>query len=175
MTKGFLTSATRSDIVIFACGNLSRGDDAIGPLLLERLEEWLNAQGIQEDFELIYDYQFQIEHALDLEGRKLALFIDASVSATAPFEFYHALASKDVAYTSHTLSPEAVLGVWHKIKGETCPPSFVLSVRGERFELGENLTQSAQQHRDAAFEYLRQLCQMPQPDIWMKLSAEFKY
>ena len=163
-----LISAPRPQVVVLACGNLSRGDDAIGPLLLERLEAWLKVQGMQEDFELIYDYQFQIEHALDLEGRQLALFIDASVSAAAPFEFYRAKANTDMAHTSHTLSPEAVLGVWHKIKKEEAPPSFVLSVRGHAFELGDGMTQCAQQNLDAAFQYLIQLCQRPEPDVWGK-------
>jgi Ni,Fe-hydrogenase maturation factor len=29
-------------VLILACGNPSRGDDALGPLLLERLQNWLD-------------------------------------------------------------------------------------------------------------------------------------
>lgn len=154
------------DVVIFACGNLSRGDDAIGPLLIERLEEKLQAQALAQCFELIYDYQFQIEHALDLEQRKLALFIDASVSSKAPFEFYRAQASTDVAHTSHMLSPEAVLGVWQKIQKVEAPASFVLSVRGESFELGESLSQGASHNLEEAFVFLLELCQRPLLEEW---------
>ncbi len=71
-------------VVVFAVGNRSRGDDAIGPLLLERLDAWLAGDGRGADFELIDDFQLQIEHALDLAGRRLALFIDAGDGHAAP-------------------------------------------------------------------------------------------
>ena len=67
----------RAPIVVFAVGNPSRGDDAIGPELCGRLENWLKNAGLAERVELIEDFQLNIEHALDLEGRELALFIDA--------------------------------------------------------------------------------------------------
>ena len=61
---------------------ISRGDDGLGPLLLARIAEagWDNA-------ELIEDFQLQIEHALDLQGADLALFIDAGKDTPAPFSF----------------------------------------------------------------------------------------
>ena len=56
-------------LVIFAVGNPSRGDDALGPELLARLSAWLESKGKQENVELIEDFQLQIEHALDLQDR----------------------------------------------------------------------------------------------------------
>ena len=49
-------------VVVFAVGNPSRGDDALGPLLMAGLEQqdW---PGVQ----LVSDFQLQIEHALDLD------------------------------------------------------------------------------------------------------------
>ena len=78
----------QSGVVVLAAGNRSRGDDAIGPLLLERLACWLAAAGRSGEFDLIDDYQLQIEHALDLQGRRLALFIDAGWRTPAPLAFY---------------------------------------------------------------------------------------
>lgn len=160
-------------VVVFACGNLSRGDDALGPRLLERLEQWLEAEGRQQAFELIYDYQLQIEHALDLEGRTLALFIDAGDKTPSPFRFYPAQASAGVAHTSHALPPEAVLGVWHKISPERKPPpAFVLCVRGVHFGLGEPMSEEAKAHEEAAFAFLQSLCRAPDPASWQTLAAE---
>ncbi len=62
-------------VVVFAVGNPSRGDDALGPLLMAWLEQQARP-GVQ----LVGDFQLQIEHALDLEGHPLALFIDADGS-----------------------------------------------------------------------------------------------
>ena len=82
-------------VVILACGNPSRGDDALGPILLDRLQAWLESAGcagLADDFELIGDFQLQVEHALDLIGRRLALFIDAGQQTPAPFVFRRAQA-----------------------------------------------------------------------------------
>ncbi len=57
--------------------------------------------------DLLTDYQLQIEHAVDLERRECVLFVDASVSATAPYEFYRLQAERDSSYTTHAMSPVA--------------------------------------------------------------------
>jgi len=154
-------------IVVLAAGNRSRGDDAIGPLLLERLASWLAAGGRCGDFELIDDYQLQIEHALDLQGRRLALFIDAGWRTPAPLEFYAVAAMPAPAGSStHALSPQAVLEVYRKIALAEPPPAFVLCVRGERFELGAGLSEPAKAHMEAAWRQLALLCEQPEAARW---------
>jgi hydrogenase maturation protease len=159
--------------VVFASGNRSRGDDAIGPLLLERLASWLAQQGRSGEFALIDDYQLQIEHALDLRGRRLALFIDAGWRTPAPLQFYLAAsapASPDA--NTHSLSPEGVLDVYRQVLRADPPPSFVLCVRGECFELGEGLSRQAQAHMGAAWRQLQRLCRRPEAQRWRTLAAQ---
>ena len=55
-------------VLIFAVGNESRGDDALGPLLLRELDAWLTASKSSEQFELLEDFQLQIEHARNCRG-----------------------------------------------------------------------------------------------------------
>lgn len=153
-------------VVIFACGNPSRGDDALGPVLLERLQTWLDAEGLTGGFELIADFQLQIEHALDLAGRDLALFIDAGSNSQAPFVFRKVSAQPMGSHSTHALPPESVLAVFPRICDETPPAAFVLCVRGDQFELGEGLSQSAQAHAEASFELLKYLCRNPQAPVW---------
>lgn len=157
----------QSGVVVFAVGNRSRGDDAIGPLLLERLGAWL-AGGLQRSgFELIDDYQLQIEHALDMRGKRLALFIDAGLNTPAPFRLYP-IAPADAAArgSTHALSPEGVLSVYRSLEGAEPPPSFVLCVRGERFELGEALSVEAEANFAAAWQRLTMLCACPDAASW---------
>jgi hydrogenase maturation protease len=162
----------QSGVVLFSAGNRSRGDDAIGPLLLERLAPWLFAEGRAEAFELIDDYQLQIEHALDLQGRRLALFIDAGHDTPAPFNFYQiGPVTGEPPGSTHSLSPEGLLGIYRQIAGAAPPPSFVLCVRGERFELGEGLSNEAEGHLEAAWQQLRQLCREPDPGRWRAFSG----
>ena len=152
-------------VVILACGNPSRGDDALGPLLLDRLQEWLDAAGLAEGFELISDFQWQIEHALDLVGRRLALFIDAGMQTPAPLRFGPVPAIDAAIPGTHALSPAAVLAVLPRI-AQPAPPAFVLCVAGECFELGEGLSTAASRHAGRAFELLQALCRSPRIDAW---------
>jgi len=130
-------------VVIFAVGNPSRGDDAIGPELCGRLGKWLEIEGLADQFKLIEDFQLQIEHALDLQDRRLALFIDAGANTPAPFTFQRIAPATGIAHTTHELPPEAVLQVYLQTEFIEPPPAFVLCVRGEQFELGEPLSPAA--------------------------------
>ena len=87
--------------MLFGYGNLSRGDDALGPLLLEYVESHCNLESI----EILSDFQLQIEHALDLENRSLVLFVDASVSCVSAFDFAMLEPARDKSYTTHAMSP----------------------------------------------------------------------
>jgi hydrogenase maturation protease len=157
-------------LVVFAVGNPSRGDDAIGPLLLDRLGIWLAAEGLVERCELIEDFQLQIEHCLDLRGRQLALFIDAGTGTPAPYAFRRVAPTAAFTHSTHALEPEAVLQVYALTEGNPPPPAFVLCVRGECFELGAPLSQAAENHAAAAFDLLKTLCRNPDPDGWAALA-----
>ncbi|PKO33337.1 MAG: homospermidine synthase [Betaproteobacteria bacterium HGW-Betaproteobacteria-7] len=156
-------------VVVFAVGNPSRGDDAIGPLLLERLAAWLAAEGLDGHFDLVEDFQLQIEHSLDLQGRRLALFIDAGVQTPVPYSFLRIAPASGFAHTTHELPPEAVLQVFRQTEAAEPPPAFTLCVSGERFELGEPLSPAAEAHAAAAFATLGQLCRDSHAAAWERL------
>lgn len=157
-------------VVVFAIGNPSRGDDALGPHLCGRLVEWLENAGLAGDFEVFEDFQLNIEHALDLAGRRLALFIDAGTGTPAPFHFYPVSAQREISHSSHALPPESVLQVFEQTMGGKPPPAYVLCVRGEDFALGAPLSAAASQHAVAACEFLFSLCQQPSPAYWQAVA-----
>jgi hydrogenase maturation protease len=134
-------------VLVFGWGNLSRGDDALGPLFVERLRTLVaRLPGVA----FLEDYQLQIEHALDLVGRKQVLFVDASLSARAPFEASSLSATPDQSFTTHALSPQALMQVFQEVQDEAPPPCTLLAIHGERFELGEPPTPQAIANLDAA-------------------------
>jgi len=143
-------------VVVFAVGNPSRGDDAIGPELGARLE----AEDLTE-VEVIMDFQLQVEHALDLEGRDLAIFVDAAVDVEPPYELKQVRPSRDRSHTSHALSPAAVLETFERCTGRAAPPAWVLAVRGDAFELGAGLSPAARENVEAAWRILRALSAGP--------------
>ena len=91
---------------------------------------------------IIEDFQLQVEHALDLDGRERVLFVDASVACASPFEAATIEAAPDAGFTTHALSPQAVLQVYRRLYGRDAPPATLLAIRGLRFELGEGLTRT---------------------------------
>ena len=152
-------------IVLFGYGNPSRGDDALGPLLLERAEAWLPGQpGLS--VEPVADFQLQIEHALDLQGRDLALFLDADVACPTPYSLRRAMPVQDTSYSTHELSPGAVLHVYREVTGQHPPPAYILSMRGEQFELGEPLSAGATGNLDAAWVMLQELLLDGRLEAW---------
>jgi hydrogenase maturation protease len=153
-------------VTVFGVGNTARGDDGLGPLLLERLREagWEGREWLR----LIEDAQLQIEHALDLQRCDIALFVDASVDAPAPFSFEEIAnpGGHRMATMSHALAPADVMHTLATIGRAAPPPAFVLGIRGEHFELGEGLSAAAVDGLAAATELVLELLQTPHLDGW---------
>ncbi|MBL9110068.1 MAG: hypothetical protein JNM74_12375, partial [Myxococcales bacterium] len=55
---------TRAPVLVIGIGNPSRGDDALGPAVVARLEELLRAELAGGQVETLVDFQLQIEHTL---------------------------------------------------------------------------------------------------------------
>ncbi len=134
-------------ILVFAIGNESRGDDALAPLLVRSLEGAAETAG---RVELIEDYQLQVEHVTDLAGRSAVLFVDADMSCVEPFHFSEIAAAHDHSYTSHAMTPFALLHSYRQVYGEDAPPAFLMRIRGYGFELGDPLSDAASANLEQA-------------------------
>lgn len=142
----------KAQILVLGWGNLSRGDDALGPLFVAGLQERLPPDLLCQ-VEFLDDYQLQVEHALDLEGRRHVLFVDASLDCIPPFSANTVLARRDTTYTSHALSAEALMQVFEDLHGHAAPAATLLAVRGELFELGEPLSAMANANLQIALDW----------------------
>jgi len=141
--------------LVIGIGNASRGDDALGPALIEALE----AAG--SPAELMDVYQLQPEHALDLAHRPAVLIVDA-VDASRPdlagpegVRLAPLQPGRDASWSSHALSPAALLQLCidlHPDAPQAIPPVWLLSIAAERFELGAGLTDAAQQRLQRAIQ-----------------------
>jgi hydrogenase maturation protease len=135
--------------LIIGIGNPSRGDDALGPLLIERL-----AGRVGPEVELLTDFQLQVEHVLDLAGRQEVIIADAAASGPAPFRFQPVAAREDDTLSTHRLSPAALLAAYRRYHGTPPPPCHVLAIRGYEFELGRPLSAQAEANLQAALRLL---------------------
>ncbi|MCU0969557.1 MAG: hydrogenase maturation protease [Rubrivivax sp.] len=142
-------------LLILAVGNPSRGDDALGPVLVERLL----AEGVGRDggIELLTDFQLQVEHALDLAGRRAVLFVDAAwpCPAAAGGTPQRIVADEAAPLSSHALRPQAVLRVFERVHGAPAPPAWLLAIEGASFELGAPLSDAATAGLDTALAAVR--------------------
>lgn len=123
-------------LLVLAWGNPSRGDDALGPLLAERLQAHAQVAGWVDRVEVLTDFQLQVEHALDLVGRERILFVDAALDLAQPFTVRPLQPARGGGIGSHALAPEAVLQVYQDLHGCAPPPATLLAVRASAFELG---------------------------------------
>ena len=126
-------------------GNPSRGDDALFPLVAERLQALA-----LPDVEVLTDFQLQVEYLLDLTGRSEVVFVDASVSAAEPFELARLRPLRDRTITTHAMSPASLLEAYPGFAVEPAPPARVAAIRAYSFELGEPLSAKAAANPEAA-------------------------
>jgi hydrogenase maturation protease len=150
-------------LLLFGYGNPGRGDDALGPELITRIEE-MQFAGV----ECQNDMQLQVEHVTDLDGCDQVLFVDADMSCAEPFEFSEISAAKDDSYTSHAMSPAALLHASRRVYGKDAPPAFLLRIRGYDFELGDPLTNQASVNLEAAMKLVVELCASVSLPMWRK-------
>ncbi len=129
-------------LLVFGWGNRSRGDDSLGPLFVEELRRRVGADAPAR-VEFLDDFQLQIEHALDLAERERVLFVDACRTAAAPFEVMPVRAARDLSYTTHEMSPQAVLQVFADFYRRPPPRCTLLAIRGDQFELGTSPSAAA--------------------------------
>ena len=147
--------------LVFAWGNPSRGDDALGPLFGEHFETLAARHPEWGDIEVLTDFQLQVEHALDLQLRQRVLFVDASASAQSACTLTRITAAKDVSFTTHAISPQSVMQVYAELEECEPPPCWLLAIRGETFELGEPLSANALQHLHAALGMAAEWISLP--------------
>ena len=162
-------SQTRSKVLITAWGNTSRGDDALGPALLQRLQAWADSSGIAGRFEWVEDFQLQIDHALNLEGKTLALYIDAGQNTATPFSFLPISPLQQPWHTTHAMPPESVLAVFERMAKKPPCPAFTLCLKGEDFGIREKLSAAAQNHLESALVFAQTLLKNPTPQAWLAL------
>ena len=141
-------------ILILTCGNPSRGDDALGSALHDMIEAHKRETGGLDEVEVLTDFQLQIEHTVDLEGRECVIFADASINCAEPFELNPLAPARDDTFTTHAMSPASVLSVYAEVNGRQPPRAYMLEIRAYEFGLGKEMTEGARANLQQAFAHI---------------------
>jgi hypothetical protein len=112
----------------------------------------------------------QPEHATDLDGRDLALFVDASRGLPSPIAFTEVEPRRDATFTTHGMSPAAVLAAFRAAFGREPPPAFQLAISGVGFELGAPMSNGAERHLVAALALFARLASTPAAAAWRQFA-----
>ena len=125
-------------ILIIGFGNPAREDDGLGPAAAEIVDK-SNISGVDVDI----DYQLSVEHAADIAEHGVVVFVDASVNTAAPFIFKKVTAKHVESFSSHSVSPEQVLGLAQSLF-DAKTDGYMLGIRGYSFEMfKETMTEKA--------------------------------
>ncbi len=135
-------------ILLYAYGNPGRQDDGLGDALAQMIEKD-NLPGVTVDS----NYQLNIEDAAIVAEHDTVVFADASVNSAEPFEFSSITPSKEIAFTTHALSPQSVLALCEDVYKKT-PPAYLLAIRGYEWEMEEPMTEKAKKNLDEAYQFI---------------------
>jgi hydrogenase maturation protease len=148
-------------ILLYGYGNPGRGDDGLGPALVEAVAA-LDLPGTAVDA----NYQLAVEDAAEIGAYATVVFADAALDGPAPFCFSRIddstieRAGWRVGYlagwTSHSVFPGQVVALAHQLFGSQVG-AYILGIRGYDFgELNEGLSAGATANLARAIAFVRE-------------------
>ncbi len=167
-------------ILILGYGNPGRGDDALGPLLVEELERRRAASvrtahdaaaagetpGDEPSFatpavaapavDLVWSYELAAEHAYDLSQHDLVICVDAARRQAEGVRLRSVRPSRSVTFSTHTMTPASVLALARELY-RAKPHVYLLTIRGYRWGLREGLSPGAEINIAAAVKTIEEI------------------
>lgn len=127
--------------LVYGYGNPGRQDDGLGIMLVEQWENWAKTHGITHmDFE--YNYQLNIEDAYLIQSYDKVVFVDATVAEINHIMLERVVPTSKTEFTMHAMYPGFILHLCESLYSKS-PETFLLSIKGYEFELGEAVTERA--------------------------------
>lgn len=138
--------------LLIGYGNPGRLDDGLGPALARHAAA-MAVPGLTVETH----YQLAVEHAELAAGFDVVIFADAALGSVEPFEFQPLEPRTTIAFSTHHVSPETILGLAHGLF-QSRVRGYSLAIRGYDFDdFGERLSPRAQENLAAAVGHLQSL------------------
>ena len=151
-------------LLIIGYGNPARGDDALGPSVAEHIES-LKLLRPWQHIDVLTEYQLQIENVMDLADYQTVLFIDADTQSNNPYRLARCEPEVGQSYTSHALTPDALLAVYQQVYKTAPPACYLLKIAGHAFELGQPLSSIATENLRLAKAFVEHCCQRSEQSV----------
>ncbi len=140
-------------ILVYGYGNPGRQDDVLGIKLADTISGWA-LQNHYSFIETDSNYQLNIEDASAIYDRDLVIFADASQEVMDDYLFTRIYPDSKVSYTMHHVKPEYIQYLCNEIY-QTVPESFLLHIKGYRWDFLGELTGQAEANLNKAVDFLK--------------------
>lgn len=131
------------DLLVIGCGNILRGDDALGPVLVRRLHQ----RGVPDGVRLVDGGTSGMDVAFGMRGASRVIVVDAAATGAEPGTTYRVPAAElaDLpplsGLHSHNFRWDHALSLAHWLLGPHCPEDItVLLVEVAQVEPGAELS-----------------------------------
>ena len=147
-----MTLSGNDKVLLIGYGNPAREDDGLGPAAAQAIEK-LDIEGVSVDS----NYQLTVEDAASVARHDVVVFVDAAVRGENPVMFYELEPKSSESFTSHSVEPEAILGLTHDLFNAQTR-GFMLAIRGYSFDMfKEEMTTEALNNLEAAIKFITPL------------------
>ena len=150
-------------ILVYGYGNPGRQDDGLGIALATQLEKWA-AENQITDIRFDNNYQLNIEDAEAISNHDLVIFADASEEEIDDFCLSVVDGTGKLAFTTHSASPSYILKLCQELFQKD-PLVLLLHIKGYAWEFKEGLSHRAEENLKAAYSYMTDMLQGPEPAI----------
>lgn len=142
--------------LIVGYGNILRGDDGIGPYVIDLLRDHVGDRA-----KLLTLPQLDISLALDIKESDLTIFVDAQTGVFDDLVYVERVypssrSNPSFSYTSHLISVPFLLELiqqWYNVT----PVCYLVMVKGMDFSLSEKISQPAKEAAQLAVQKILEL------------------
>jgi len=138
--------------LVIGFGNPLRSDDAVGWVVARRLSTELPGDAAR----VIAAHQLLPEMAEEVSRAERVVFVDATETGSAGDISEKLVEASSTRTDTHELSPAAILTLAQELYGK-CPPAHLLTIAGETFETGEQLSASVTESIPRVIERIKAL------------------
>jgi|LGOV01.1.fsa_nt_gb hydrogenase maturation protease len=140
--------------LVYGFGNPGREDDGIGNAMIQRLQSWVKDNYIL-DVDLESNYQLNIEDAELISNYQRVIFIDASKESLKSCKLEKLTPTeKLIEFTMHAVSPSYLLYLCDELF-KKIPECYLLTIKGENWNIKEGISKKASMNLDKAELFLR--------------------
>ena len=140
-------------LLVIGYGSTLHSDDGVGQVVAQIVESW-RWRGVTA----IATLQLLPEHALEIAGAGVVVFVDAYVAQSAADEIRVSELAPDATQgiSPHYADPRAMLALAQALYARA-PQAWLIAIPGANFELGEDLSPQTERGLTAALTHLKLL------------------